>query len=36
MLTSNTTLFVQGGSGSYDFNWSGPGGFTSTDQIFIA
>ncbi|MDC0515208.1 SprB repeat-containing protein, partial [Flavobacteriaceae bacterium] len=29
---SNTTLFVQGGSGGYDFNWSGPGGFTSTDQ----
>ena len=29
---SDTTLFIGGGSGGYDFAWSGPGGFSSTNQ----
>ena len=29
---SNTLLFAVGGSGGYDFAWSGPGGFSSTSQ----
>src|SRR5690606_19752954 len=33
---STVILSVSGGSGVYDFEWSGPGEFSSTDSVIVA
>ncbi|MDA9003379.1 hypothetical protein N9J23_01950, partial [Flavobacteriaceae bacterium] len=32
IVTSGGNLSINGGSGAYNYSWSGPGGYTSTDQ----